>query len=651
MRRRGVARLDRLYSASGSGSVGSGSGRPMRSAAPSKASASGPGSSTGHVGAVASPARNESRNAASISGISSLADPVRSGRGGVRLVVLDRHCPRAGRRGRVRPAFDAAAASPFVERSASGQAPTSRRTGSNAGLFGNGAWRISAPRFGAQVRQRPSAVFQQLPQVYWRQFMQKLNVEWNASSCWAVAARSSSPRAAAIASSSDESSLMTQFFTPFESVLNWPRLPGLARRDRLERVARAAALAEGLGEDLGHAAPGYAVPPTAGFPTGTGREYSAGVRGSLHRSYGRRRDDGPDAAGRMSGRSAARLSRPDPCTVAARRRVRRAARNSQGRLLDSAPDMGPLAAVERFLERLFEGQSARLFHTGLRPIQVQRRLERAMESQRIREANRTIVPHRLVVRLSPPDLTSLRAASPTLAADLADAALAFARAHAYTLLDRPTVTLRGDSDVAPGSRRGRRAGRSAATAAASAARQPPVTRTRSITRPPGGRLVRATGAGRRSRPGPRGDGRLRRPRGRRPAGDDPRDPARPLEPDVRLRGPPVDDRPGRRTTGSSSGTVGRRDITPGSTCAEDRSSSPISAARTARGSTTGGSNSIALGEGDQVRIGLTTLIIEAVEPMARPARPHPAEADGGGLGTEGAGEAGAGSTSDRPALA
>ena len=121
--------------------------------------------------------------------------------------------------------------------------------------------------------------------------------------------------------------------------------------------------------------------------------------------------------------SSVRRGRTDPCTVAARHRLGWAARNSQGRLLDSAPDMGPLAAVERFLERLFEGQSARLFHTGLRPIQVQRRLERAMESQRIREANRTIVPHRLVVRLSPPDLTSLRAASPTLAADLADAAL------------------------------------------------------------------------------------------------------------------------------------------------------------------------------------------------------------------------------------
>src|SRR3954470_8000602 len=112
--------------------------------------------------------------------------------------------------------------------------------------------------------------------------------------------------------------------------------------------------------------------------------------------------------------------------------------------------MGALAAVERFLERLFEGQSARLFHTRLRPIQVQRRIERAMESGRVRDGQRTVVPHRLVVRIAPDDLVALRSETPGLAAMLADGALAFARAHVYTLLDRPTITLRPDARVAPG---------------------------------------------------------------------------------------------------------------------------------------------------------------------------------------------------------
>jgi hypothetical protein len=65
--------------------------------------------------------------------------------------------------------------------------------------------------------------------------------------------------------------------------------------------------------------------------------------------------------------------------------------------------------------------------------------------------------------------------------------------------------------------------------------------------------------------------------------------------------------------------------------------------------------SIALGEGDQVRIGMTTLIIEAVEPVARDVRPHGAGAASGSAATHdsasaGAGEA-AGSRSDRPAPA
>jgi hypothetical protein len=112
--------------------------------------------------------------------------------------------------------------------------------------------------------------------------------------------------------------------------------------------------------------------------------------------------------------------------------------------------MGPLAAVERFLERLFERQTARLFKTAIRPIQVQRRLERAMEGSRIRDGSRTLVPYRFTVRLTPDDLAAVRAMAPTLAADLADGALAFARGHGYSLLDRPTVALRPDPAVEMG---------------------------------------------------------------------------------------------------------------------------------------------------------------------------------------------------------
>ena len=109
--------------------------------------------------------------------------------------------------------------------------------------------------------------------------------------------------------------------------------------------------------------------------------------------------------------------------------------------------MPPLAAIERFFERLFERQSARLFRARLQPIQLQRRIERAMESERLATADRTLVPNRFVVHLHPSDLAAFGDMTGSLAAELADAALLFARSRHYTLVDRPSVDLVGDPAV------------------------------------------------------------------------------------------------------------------------------------------------------------------------------------------------------------
>ncbi len=109
--------------------------------------------------------------------------------------------------------------------------------------------------------------------------------------------------------------------------------------------------------------------------------------------------------------------------------------------------MPPLTAIERFFERLFERPSARLFRTRLQPVQLQRRIERAMEAERLAASDRTLVPNRFVVHLHPDDLAGFDEMEQTLAAELADAALLFARAHHYTLVDRPRVDLLGDVTV------------------------------------------------------------------------------------------------------------------------------------------------------------------------------------------------------------
>ena len=109
--------------------------------------------------------------------------------------------------------------------------------------------------------------------------------------------------------------------------------------------------------------------------------------------------------------------------------------------------MTPLAAIERFFERLFERPSARLFRARLQPVQLQRRIERAMEAERLASADRTLVPNRFVVHLHPDDLAGFGEMTGSLATELADGALLFARSRHYTLVDRPRVDLVSDPAV------------------------------------------------------------------------------------------------------------------------------------------------------------------------------------------------------------
>ena len=109
--------------------------------------------------------------------------------------------------------------------------------------------------------------------------------------------------------------------------------------------------------------------------------------------------------------------------------------------------MPPLAALERFFERLFERPSARLFRTHVQPVQIQRRIERAMEGGQRPTAGRTLVPNRFIVHLHPDDLAGFAGVADGLASGLADEALSFARAHRYALTDRPRVDLVADPTV------------------------------------------------------------------------------------------------------------------------------------------------------------------------------------------------------------
>lgn len=115
--------------------------------------------------------------------------------------------------------------------------------------------------------------------------------------------------------------------------------------------------------------------------------------------------------------------------------------------------MAAVADLERLLERVFERTSARLFRSRVQTVQVERRVERAMEAGRTGRGSATAVPNRFRVRMHPSDLDDLasRSGGPeALAAVLADRALAFARLHNYHLVARPTVSVVADPSAERG---------------------------------------------------------------------------------------------------------------------------------------------------------------------------------------------------------
>jgi hypothetical protein len=111
--------------------------------------------------------------------------------------------------------------------------------------------------------------------------------------------------------------------------------------------------------------------------------------------------------------------------------------------------MRPFAALERFLERLFERPTARLLGARLEPVTLARRLERAIDVERRAGHDGMLAPTRFTIQLSVADAAAL-AGLATLEADLAQTALDHARRRGYRIPERPTVALVGLDLLEPG---------------------------------------------------------------------------------------------------------------------------------------------------------------------------------------------------------
>lgn len=106
--------------------------------------------------------------------------------------------------------------------------------------------------------------------------------------------------------------------------------------------------------------------------------------------------------------------------------------------------------LEAFASRLIEGWSARLFGAKLQPVQIGKRLIRAMESHQTISLSKTFVPNSYVVSLAPSDFAQFEQYRRSLERDLSEAVLGAARDRNFTLLAFPTVEIERDEDLPPG---------------------------------------------------------------------------------------------------------------------------------------------------------------------------------------------------------
>jgi hypothetical protein len=106
--------------------------------------------------------------------------------------------------------------------------------------------------------------------------------------------------------------------------------------------------------------------------------------------------------------------------------------------------------VEALVSRVIEGWSARLFGAKLQPVQIAKRLIRAMEAHQTISLSKTFVPNSYVVSLAPTDFSQFEQYRRSLERDLAETLLGAARERNYTLLAYPSVEIERDDDLPPG---------------------------------------------------------------------------------------------------------------------------------------------------------------------------------------------------------
>ena len=111
-----------------------------------------------------------------------------------------------------------------------------------------------------------------------------------------------------------------------------------------------------------------------------------------------------------------------------------------------------LRGFERRLEQVVEGVFSRAFKSGLRPVELGRKLTREMDDTRsIGIRGDTVVANHYLVRLSQPDMSEFAHVDDTLRRELADLAREHAREEGYAFMGPVAVEFVVDPGMRVGS--------------------------------------------------------------------------------------------------------------------------------------------------------------------------------------------------------
>lgn len=108
-----------------------------------------------------------------------------------------------------------------------------------------------------------------------------------------------------------------------------------------------------------------------------------------------------------------------------------------------------LEHFERFFERLMEGSVGRIFRSPIQPAEIGRRLQKAMEANKLSTVDGLVVPNDYIVYLNPGDMVQFADFATRLCQQMEDWLIDLADERNYGFIDQVRVQMLGSEEVQP----------------------------------------------------------------------------------------------------------------------------------------------------------------------------------------------------------